>query len=162
MKLWGGRFSKKTDRLVEDFHSSISFDQRLFYQDIMGSMAHARMLGKQGIITEKETQQLVEGLQSVLDDIVSGKVEFEIDAEDIHMNVEKILTEKVGEVGKKLHTARSRNDQVALDIRMYLKGEIKEIISLLADLQDVLLDLSEKHLETVMPGYTHLQKEFCT
>lgn len=158
MKLWGGRFSKKTDRLVEDFHSSISFDQRLYYQDIMGSMAHARMLGKQGIITEKEAQQLVEGLQSVLDDIECGKIEFEIDAEDIHMNVEKILTEKVGEVGKKLHTARSRNDQVALDVRMYLKGEIKEIINLLAGLEDTLLDLAEKHLETVMPGYTHLQK----
>jgi argininosuccinate lyase len=158
MKLWGGRFAKKTDRLVEDFHSSISFDQRLYYQDILGSIAHARMLGKQGIITEKEAERLIEGLESVLHDIETGKVEFEIDAEDIHMNVEKILTEKVGEVGKKLHTARSRNDQVALDVRMYLKGEIKEIISLLANLQDVLLDLSEKHLETVMPGYTHLQK----
>jgi len=158
MKLWGGRFAKKTDRLVEDFHSSISFDQRLYYQDILGSIAHARMLGKQGIITEEEAERLIEGLESVLHDIETGKVEFEIDAEDIHMNVEKILTEKVGEVGKKLHTARSRNDQVALDVRMYLKGEIKEIIRLLAGLQDVLLDLAEKHLETVMPGYTHLQK----
>ncbi|MEL7563383.1 MAG: argininosuccinate lyase [Dehalobacterium sp.] len=158
MKLWGGRFAKKTDRLVEDFHSSISFDQRLYQQDIMGSIAHARMLGKQGIITENEAAQLEEGLKSVLQDIESGNVEFEVDAEDIHMNVEKILTEKVGEVGKKLHTARSRNDQVALDVRMYLKAEIKEIVVLLADFQEVILNLAEKHEETVMPGYTHLQK----
>jgi len=158
MKLWGGRFAKKTDHLVEDFHSSISFDQRLYQQDIKGSIAHARMLGKQGIITENEAARLEEGLKSVLQDIESGKVEFEIDAEDIHMNVEKILTEKVGEVGKKLHTARSRNDQVALDVRMYLKEEIKEIVTLLADFQEVILDLAEKHEETVMPGYTHLQK----
>lgn len=158
MKLWGGRFSKKTDGLVEDFHSSISFDRRLYQQDIMGSIAHACMLGKQGIITEDEAAQLEEGLKSVLQDIESGKVEFEVDAEDIHMNVEKILTEKVGEVGKKLHTARSRNDQVALDVRMYLKEEIKEIVRLLTDFQEVILDLAEKHEETVMPGYTHLQK----
>lgn len=158
MKLWGGRFSKKTDRLVEDFHSSISFDRRLYRQDIIGSMAHARMLGKQGIITDQEALRLVEGLESVLQDIEKGNIDFEVDAEDIHMNVEKILTEKVGDVGKKLHTARSRNDQVALDIRLYLKEEIKGVVGLLVDLQEVLLDLAEKHLGTVMPGYTHLQK----
>lgn len=158
MKLWGGRFSKKTDRLVEDFHSSISFDQRLYQQDIMGSIAHARMLGRQGIITKDEAARLEEGLKSVLEDIKNGKIEFEVDAEDIHMNVEKILTEKVGEVGKKLHTARSRNDQVALDVRMYLKEEIRGIVGLLINLQEVILDLADKHVTTVMPGYTHLQK----
>ncbi|MGI6678307.1 MAG: argininosuccinate lyase [Dehalobacterium sp.] len=158
MKLWGGRFAKKTDYLVEDFHSSISFDQRLYRQDIQGSIAHARMLGKQGIITTEEADQLVAGLQAIQRDIEAGQVTFEVDAEDIHMNIEKILTERVGEVGKKLHTARSRNDQVALDIRLYLKKEIKEVAGLLLTLQEVLLDLTDQHLTTVMPGYTHLQK----
>lgn len=158
MKLWGGRFAKKTDRLVEDFHSSISFDQRLFRQDILGSMAHAKMLGKQGIISQEEADQLVAGLESILEDIEAGKVHFEVDAEDIHMNIEKILTERIGPVGKKLHTARSRNDQVALDIRMYLKEEIRETVRLVLNLQETLLDVASRHLDTVMPGYTHLQK----
>ncbi|ATW27271.1 argininosuccinate lyase [Candidatus Formimonas warabiya] len=158
MKLWGGRFAKKTDKLVEDFHSSISFDQRLYKQDIMGSVAHAAMLGKQGIISQEEADVLVAGLKTILQDIEAGQVHFEVDAEDIHMNVEKILTERVGEVGKKLHTARSRNDQIALDVRMYLKEEIKEITGLLLHLQEVLLDLADQHVHTVMPGYTHLQK----
>ena len=158
MKLWGGRFAKTTDALVEDFHSSISFDKRLYRQDITGSVAHAKMLGKQGIISKEEAQALVNGLNEVLQEIEAGQVEFEIGAEDIHMNVEKILTEKVGEVGKKLHTARSRNDQVALDLRMYLKDEITEILELLYHLQTVLLQLAEAHVHTIMPGYTHLQK----
>ncbi|MEN3005377.1 argininosuccinate lyase [Dehalobacterium formicoaceticum] len=158
MKLWGGRFAKKTDYLVEDFHSSISFDQRLYRQDIQGSIAHARMLGKQGIITIEEADQLARALESIQQDIEAGLVTFEVDAEDIHMNIEKILTERVGEAGKKLHTARSRNDQVALDIRLYLKEEIKEVARLLVALQEVLLDLADQHLTTVMPGYTHLQK----
>lgn len=158
MKLWGGRFAKKTDRLVEDFHSSISFDQRLFRQDILGSMAHAKMLGKQGIISQEEADRLVTGLESILRDIEAGKVHFEVDAEDIHMNIEKILTERIGPVGKKLHTARSRNDQVALDLRMYLKEEIQETVKLVLGLQETLLDLASHHLDTVMPGYTHLQK----
>ena len=122
-KLWGGRFAKSTDKLVEDFHSSISFDQKLYVQDIEGSIAHATMLGKQGIITKEEADTLVAGLKSVMTDIEAGKVEFEVGAEDIHMNVEKILTERVGTVGKKLHTARSRNDQVALDLKMYAKAQ---------------------------------------
>jgi argininosuccinate lyase len=158
MKLWGGRFAKKTDRLVEDFHSSISFDQRLYKQDILGSIAHAEMLGKQGIITLKESDSLVNGLKQILRDIEAGDIQFEIDAEDIHMNIEKILTERIGDVGKKLHTARSRNDQVALDIRMYLKEEIKEILTLLIKLQETIVELAGRHLGTVMPGYTHLQK----
>ncbi|MGI6065217.1 MAG: argininosuccinate lyase [Bacillota bacterium] len=158
MKLWGGRFAKKTDKLVEDFHSSIFFDQRLYQQDINGSIAHARMLGQQGIITQEEANILVKGLQEVLEDIKEGRVEFEVDAEDIHMNIEKILTERVGDVGKKLHTARSRNDQVALDLRMYLKEGIKETAELLLELGETLLNLAARHTETVMPGYTHLQK----
>ncbi|MDD2569084.1 MAG: argininosuccinate lyase [Clostridia bacterium] len=158
MKLWGGRFAKNTDALVEDFHSSISFDKRLYKQDIAGSMAHAKMLGKQGIITQEEAEVLVLGLAEVLNEIEAGKIEFEVGAEDIHMNVEKILTEKVGEVGKKLHTARSRNDQVALDLRIYLKDEITEVLELIYNLEKVLLDLADAHINTIMPGYTHLQK----
>ncbi|GAB6158687.1 argininosuccinate lyase [Desulfotomaculum varum] len=158
MKLWGGRFQKTTDRLVEDFHSSISFDQRLYKQDIRGSIAHASMLGKVGIITPEEARQIVHGLEEILAEIESGQVAFDVAAEDIHMNVEQLLTAKIGPVGKKLHTARSRNDQVALDIRMYLKDEITAIRLLLKELTETLLALAEQHLHTVMPGYTHLQR----
>ncbi|MDD3652764.1 MAG: argininosuccinate lyase [Desulfotomaculaceae bacterium] len=157
-KLWGGRFQRDTDRLVEDFHSSISFDRRLYKYDIMGSIAHARMLGKTGIISIDEAQEIVRGLEEVLADIEAGRVEFSVSSEDIHMNVEQLLTAKIGEAGKKLHTARSRNDQVALDIRMYLKDEIDQVIDLLSRLRACLLDLAEEHLATVMPGYTHLQR----
>jgi len=157
-KLWGGRFQKETDRLVDDFHSSISFDYRLYQMDIRGSMAHARMLGKQGILTAEETRLIVDGLQELLTDIESGRVEFFTQAEDIHMNIERLLTAKIGEPGKKLHTARSRNDQVALDMRMYLKEEINNIIDLLRELKMTLLDLAGKHITTIMPGYTHLQR----
>lgn len=158
MKLWGGRFEKETNRLVEDFHSSISFDQRLYRQDILGSMAHARMLGKIGVLTPEETELLLQGLESLLRDIEAGRVEFDVGAEDIHMNIEKLLTERVGDVGKKLHTARSRNDQVALDTRLYLRDEISHICALLKELEQTLLDMAARHLDTVMPGYTHLQK----
>lgn len=157
-KLWGGRFQKTTDRLVEDFHSSISFDQRLYRQDIRGSIAHATMLGKVGIISLEEAGQIANGLEEILVEIESGKVEFNVAAEDIHMNVEQLLTAKIGAVGKKLHTARSRNDQVAVDIRMYLKDEIKEIRGQLRELVETLLSLAEQHLSTVMPGYTHMQR----
>ncbi len=157
-KLWGGRFAKSTDKLVEDFHSSISFDKKLYVQDIEGSIAHATMLGKQGIITEEEAAALVAGLKSVRDDIEAGKVEFEVGAEDIHMNVEKILTERVGTVGKKLHTARSRNDQVALDLKMYAKEEMLQVLDLLCKMEETLLDLAEENKYSVMAGYTHLQK----
>ena len=157
-KLWGGRFQKETDRLVEDFHSSISFDQRLYKYDIKGSIAHARMLGSVGIIQPNEADTIIHGLEEVLADIEGGRAEFSVTAEDIHMNVEQLLTEKIGVLGKKLHTARSRNDQVALDIRMYLKDEIDNINALLHKLQLSLLELAEQHVDTVMPGYTHLQR----
>ncbi len=157
-KLWGGRFAKGTDALVEDFHSSISFDQRLYRQDIAGSIAHAAMLGAQGIISQQDSETIINGLEEVLAEVESGKVAFEVGAEDIHMNVEKILTEKIGTVAKRLHTARSRNDQVALDIRIYMKEEITAIRELLAKLEKVILDLARQHVDTIMPGYTHLQK----
>jgi len=158
LKLWGGRFAKETHHLVEDFHSSIGFDRRLYRQDIRGSQAHARMLGRQGIITPAEAEQIVQGLAEILADIEAGRVQFDVAAEDIHMNVETMLIARIGEVGKKLHTARSRNDQVALDVRMYLKDEIMVVRTLLKELITTLTDLAEKHLNTVMPGYTHLQK----
>ena len=157
MKLWGGRFNKTTDKLVEDFHSSISFDQRLYYWDIKGSIAHARMLGDTGIITKDEAKLIIKGLEEILAEIEAGEVQFDLANEDIHMNIEVLLTKKIGEVGKKLHTGRSRNDQVAVDTRMYLKAEIEEIQVLLKKLLRTILELSEKHLDTVMPGYTHLQ-----
>ncbi|TWH58287.1 argininosuccinate lyase [Desulfitobacterium sp. LBE] len=158
MKLWGGRFEKSTDALVEDFHSSISFDQRLYKQDIQGSIAHARMLGEIGVLTSAEAQQIIEGLKGILTDIREGKIQFEIGAEDIHMNVEKLLTERVGTVGKKVHTGRSRNDQVALDLRLFLREEIDHTQELLITLLRTVLDLAKEHQETYMPGYTHLQK----
>ena len=157
-KLWGGRFQKNTDKKVDDFNSSIRFDSRMYKQDIKGSIAHAKMLGKQGIIPAEDSEKIVNGLRDILEDIEQGKVEFEIDAEDIHMNVEKILTERIGEAGKRLHTGRSRHDQVALDIRMYLMDEIDEISAMLMHAEEVILGLAEEHTKTVMPGYTHLQK----
>ncbi|HHW44490.1 MAG TPA: argininosuccinate lyase [Desulfotomaculum sp.] len=157
-KLWGGRFQKDTAGLVDDFHSSISFDQRLYRYDIRGSQAHARMLARQGIIAPEEAEQIVSGLEEILADIEAGRVQFSVEAEDIHMNIEQLLTRRIGPAGKKLHTARSRNDQVALDVRLYLKDEIDQVTGLLEQLQKTLLDLAEEHLDTVMPGYTHLQR----
>jgi len=157
-KLWGGRFSKATDWLVDDFHSSISFDSRLYRYDIKGSIAHAKMLAQVGIITASEADILVQGLLDILKGIEDETVEFSVAAEDIHMNIEQLLIAEVGEVGKKLHTARSRNDQIALDMRMYLRDELDEVRLLLAELVGELLDLAEKHLDTLMPGYTHLQR----
>lgn len=158
MKMWGGRFEKDTDSLVEDFHSSIAFDQRLYKHDIRGSIAHGRMLGRIGILTPEETEKIVEGLSIILEEIEQGRVQFEVGAEDIHMNIEKLLTEKIGDIGKKLHTGRSRNDQVALDFRLFLREELDNTKELLVKLIHTLLDLSTKHLFTWMPGYTHLQK----
>ncbi len=157
-KMWGGRFSKTTDQLVEDFHSSISFDQRLYKEDITGSIAHARMLGFQNIISIEEADQIINGLQEILQDISEGKVEFDVHAEDIHMNIESLLTKKIGDVGKKLHTGRSRNDQVALDVRLYLLREIEEIQKLLISLMDALKDVASENVDAVLPGYTHLQR----
>jgi len=158
MKLWGGRFTKGTDKVVEDFHSSISFDQRLYRQDIRGSIAHAGMLGRQRIISPAEADAIISGLTAILADIEDGRVQFDVGAEDIHMNIEKLLTDRIGDVGRKLHTARSRNDQVALDIKMYLKEEIYATAGLLAGLEETLLKLAERHTGTIMPGYTHLQR----
>jgi len=158
MKLWGGRFQKDTDKKVDDFNSSIRFDKRMYRQDIRGSIAHASMLGKQGIIPKEDSDNIIAELKNILEDIDNGKVEFLTDAEDIHMNIEKILTDRIGDAGKKLHTGRSRNDQVALDIRMYLMDETVEIREMLIHTLDVLTSLAEIHTDTIMPGYTHLQK----
>ena len=158
MKLWGGRFEKSTNEVVDDFHSSITFDQRLYRQDIEGSIAHATMLGEQGIIQKEDADAIVQGLKDILADIEAGKVEFALDAEDIHMNVETLLIERIGQAGKRLHTGRSRNDQVALDCRMYVKDAAKEAIGKLKSLMSALLDTAQQHTLTIMPGYTHMQK----
>lgn len=157
-KMWGGRFSKKTDLLTDDFNSSISFDQRLYKQDITGSIAHARMLGKQNIIDPNEAELIIKTLETILIDIEAGNVEFSVSMEDIHMNVEAILTERIGDVGKKLHTGRSRNDQVATDMRLYVKEIADDCKSLIRNLILTLLDLADDHTNTIMPGYTHLQR----
>jgi argininosuccinate lyase len=157
-KLWSGRFTKEQDSLMDDFHSSIGFDSRLYLDDIRGSIAHVRMLASCGVISEDEGQTIEHGLRELLEDIESGRVEFSADAEDIHMNVEKLLIERIGEVGRKLHTARSRNDQVALDTRMYVLREIDEMIDLIRRLQSTLVKRAEEHAGVLMPGYTHLQR----
>lgn len=158
MKLWGGRFTKQTDELTDDFNSSIHFDNILYPYDIQGSIAHATMLGKQNIITEEDRDSIINGLKEIQQDIEEGKIVFDVSAEDIHMNIEKILIEKIGDTGKKLHTGRSRNDQVALDIRMYVKDKISLLDEHLYSLQEVLISMAEKNKDTIMPGYTHLQK----
>ena len=158
MKLWAGRFQKETDTLVNDFNSSIGFDARLYKQDITGSMAEAAMLAKQGIIEEHEAEKIIEGLKAILADIQDDKVEFSLDNEDIHMNIEAMLTQRIGDAGKRLHTARSRNDQVAVDTRLYTKEEIPVIIGQVLDLEKVLIKKAKANLDTVMPGYTHLQR----
>ncbi len=158
MKLWGGRFTKSTDSFTDHFHSSISFDQRMYKEDITGSIAHAAMLGRQGIIPAEDSELIQKTLKEILEDIENGKVVFDEKAEDIHMNVETILISRIGDVGKRLHTGRSRNDQVALDLRMYNKEEIVNIKSLLIELIGALNDIAEKNINTIMPGYTHLQR----
>ena len=158
MKLWGGRFQKETDTLVNDFNSSIQFDGRMYKEDIMGSLAHAAMLAEQGIISREDAAAITAGLQEVLADIESGKAELTSDNEDIHMNVETLLTAKIGDAGKRLHTARSRNDQVAVDLRLYLRHEIAAIKAEILDLQAAILEQARQHQNTVMPGYTHLQR----
>lgn len=158
MKLWGGRFSKSTDKSVDDFNSSIRFDARMYAQDIRGSVAHAKMLGKQGIISQADSDLIVKTLGEILTDIENGNVEFTIDAEDIHMNIETILISRIGDVGKRLHTGRSRNDQVALDCRLYLRDEAEALEEMLKNLLKTILGMAEENLDTIMPGYTHLQK----
>lgn len=156
-KLWGGRFTQPTDKFVEEFTASIQFDKRLYHQDIRGSIAHARMLGKQAIIPMEDVEAIVHGLQQILQQIEVGEFDFSISLEDIHMNIEARLSAKIGEAGKRLHTGRSRNDQVALDIRLYLRDEIVDIITFIDLLIDALLIQAEKNLDVIMPGFTHLQ-----
>ena len=158
-KMWAGRFQKETDAVVNDFNSSVMFDCRMYAEDIQGSIAHATMLGRQGIIPQDDVHKIIEGLQGILADIEAGKIHFSPELyEDIHMANEQLLTERIGDAGKRLHTARSRNDQVALDMRLYVRREIKEIRALVLDFMHALCEVAAKHTETVMPGYTHLQR----
>lgn len=157
-QLWGGRFTKETDQLVYNFNASISFDKRFYAQDIRGSIAHVTMLAKQGILTEDEKIQIIEGLNGIKEDVESGKLLITEKYEDIHSFVEANLIDRIGDAGKKLHTGRSRNDQVALDMRLYTRDEITELDALLKELLEVLLNLMKEHVETYMPGFTHLQK----
>ena len=158
MKLWGGRFTKETDKLVYNFNASISFDQKFFRQDIQGSIAHATMLGAQGIISKDDSEKIVEGLKSILDDIESGKLEITDEYEDIHTFVEANLIERIGDAGKRLHTGRSRNDQVALDMKLYTRDEIGNVDEELRELLQVILRIMKENVETYMPGFTHMQK----
>ncbi|MBR5539987.1 MAG: argininosuccinate lyase [Clostridia bacterium] len=157
-KMWAGRTDGNTEKLADDFNSSIRFDSRMYRQDITGSMTHAAMLAAQGIITKADADELIDGLSKILEDIDSGALAIDMDCEDIHMFVEQVLTERLGDVGKKLHTARSRNDQVALDIRLYLRDEIDEISALVRGLLNALVEKAEQYKSAIMPGYTHLQR----
>ncbi|MBQ9489708.1 MAG: argininosuccinate lyase, partial [Lachnospiraceae bacterium] len=157
-QLWGGRFTKETDQLVYDFNASIRFDKRLFQQDVEGSLAHVSMLAKQGILTEAEKDAITKGLQSILADVEAGKLVIDYKYEDIHSFVEANLIDRIGDAGKKLHTGRSRNDQVALDMRLYTRQKVQEMDALLRRLMEVILKTMEENLETYMPGFTHLQK----
>ncbi|SET53785.1 argininosuccinate lyase [Lacrimispora sphenoides] len=158
MKLWGGRFTKETNQLVHNFNASISFDQKFYHQDIEGSIAHVKMLAKQGLLTEEDKDKIVKGLMEIREDLESGALVITGEHEDIHSFVEAVLTERIGEAGKRLHTGRSRNDQVALDMKLYTRDEIDELTLLVEGLLSVLLKLMEENLDTYMPGFTHLQK----
>ena len=157
-QLWGGRFTKQTDQLVFDFNASITFDKRLFHEDVTGSIVHATMLAKQGILTEEERKSIIEGLTGILEDVDAGKLTIDETQEDIHSFVEATLIDRIGDAGKKLHTGRSRNDQVALDMRLYTRARVAETDGLLEKLLEAILDTMENNLETYMPGFTHLQK----
>ena len=157
-KPWGGRFAEKTHKLLEKFSESVSYDKRLYLHDIKGSIAHCRMLAKQEIISRSDSKKIISGLEEILREIEKGEFQFSQALEDIHMNIEKRLIEKIGDVGGRLHTARSRNDQVALDTRLYLRDIIREIIDLIGEFQDTLIALAEKYSDVIMPGYTHLQR----
>ena len=158
MKLWGGRFTKETNQLVHNFNASLSFDQKFYHQDIEGSIAHVKMLAKQGILTTEDRDAIIEGLEGIRRDLESGAFAFTAEHEDIHSFVEAVLTERIGEAGKRLHTGRSRNDQVALDMKLYTRDEIDEMDGLVKSLLEELLKLMEENLDTYMPGFTHLQK----
>ena len=157
-QLWGGRFTKETDQMVYDFNASIGFDKRLYRQDIEGSMAHVKMLAKQQILTEQERDQILEGLAGILKDVEDGTLLITKEYEDIHSFVEANLIDRIGDAGKKLHTGRSRNDQVALDMKLYVREEVQKTDALLKDLLTVILHIMEDNLDTIMPGFTHLQK----
>ena len=157
-KPWAGRFREKTSRSAESFTESISFDYRLWKYDIEGSIAHAKMLGRQRIIPRKDSEKIIKGLKGIAREIETGRFSFREDLEDVHMNIEAALTQKIGDAGRRLHTARSRNDQVALDLRLYIRAEVKEILSLLKNFQSTLVSAADKHLEVLMPGYTHMQR----
>ncbi len=157
-KMWAGRFEKALNKEADDFNSSIHFDSRMYKQDIIGSIVHAKMLGDKGIITEQEKAEIISGLRGILEDIENGKLQFNMDAEDIHMFIESELTKRIGDSGKKLHTARSRNDQVALDIRLYLMAECEEIGALIKKLIEAIKDKASENTDAIMPGYTHLQR----
>ncbi|RAL21357.1 argininosuccinate lyase [Thermoflavimicrobium daqui] len=158
MKLWGGRFTKPTNQLVEEFNASITFDQELVEEDIQGSLAHVEMLGKCDILSKEEVKQIISGLKRILQRVRQGEVKFSIENEDIHMNIEKLLIDEIGAIGGKLHTGRSRNDQVALDLHLYVRKQTVALIQLLIQLQEVLFLQAEKHIDTILPGYTHLQR----
>lgn len=157
-KMWAGRTDGNTEKIADEFNSSIGFDSRMFKEDIAGSMAHAAMLGAQGIVSAEEAERMIDGLQSILEDMQSGKLAVDMTCEDIHMFIEQVLTARIGEAGKKLHTARSRNDQVALDLRLYLRGEIDEISRKCKGLLAAICDKAEQYKSAIMPGYTHLQR----
>ena len=157
-QLWGGRFTKETDKLVYNFNASISFDRKFYKEDIEGSMAHVKMLAATGVLTDDEKKQILEGLESILADVESGKLEITSEYEDIHSFVEANLIRRIGDAGKKLHTGRSRNDQVALDMKLYVRREIVELKELVLKFISVLHGLMKEHIDTVMPGFTHLQK----
>lgn len=157
MALWGGRFQKDMDDMVKKFNASIGFDQRMYQEDIQGSIAHVKMLAKQGIVTDEEAETIIKGLEGIRQDIADGKITFTADDEDIHMAVESRLIERIGETGKKLHTARSRNDQCQVDGRLYMKKEIREIVSELIHLEEVILSKAEQYKDTITVGFTHIQ-----
>jgi argininosuccinate lyase len=158
MQLWQGRFKKSLSKTTNDFNSSISFDSRMFKEDIEGSIAHATMLGETGIIKKEESAHIVQGLKGILEDLLNGSLQFDMECEDIHTFIEGELTRRIGDDGKRLHTARSRNDQVAVDIKLYLRNEVQEVIDLLKDLIKVIASKAQEYYDTVMPGYTHLQR----
>ena len=157
-QLWGGRFTKETDQLVYNFNASISFDQKFYKQDILGSMAHVAMLGKQGILTGEESKKIIACLKEIQEDVENGKLEITSEYEDIHSFVEANLIDRLGDTGKKLHTGRSRNDQVALDMRLYTRQQVLETDQLLKELLQVLHRIMKENTQTIMPGFTHLQK----
>lgn len=156
--MWGGRFSRSTDEMINEFQASINFDKRMYHEDICGSIAHARMLAKCGILTEEDKDKIVAGLEDIEQQIEDGDFDFSVDLEDIHMNIEKRLTEAIGEAGGRLHTARSRNDQVALDTHMYIRRQVTEVQKEIENLQQALVETAEKYSDVIMPGYTHLQR----